>query len=132
MVEFITATIFKYDGKVYSAPKAAVDSYKKRKTLRNLLSRSRLLDDTEASTVLATMGRVLVFDCDGLIVVRTSKKTKDDLKMLEKVHDRVTILFRSKPCNLRVAKDLLNKGLDLQEFPDYFGTLYIHPDFTEL
>lgn len=132
MIELITPTIFKHDNKTYTAPKSAIDNYLKRKTLRNLLSRARLLDDSEASSVIAMYGRVLVFLVDGLPVVKIAPKSKPEVEKLERLHKNVLLIFRSKPLNMRVAKAMIDKDLPLQQYPDYFGTLYIHPQFAEL
>lgn len=127
VVEFMTPNHFKYDGKVYFTKKETLAGYKRRKTLRNLLSRSRLLSDAEASSVPASYGRVIVMLCDGFPYVEVTQNVRDSVTRREATHEKVKIIYRSELTNVRVARELIKKHPP-RDFPELFGIAYITPN----
>lgn len=83
MIDQITANHFVYENKLYYTQAKTLAGFYKRKTIRNLLSRSRLLDDSEASAVKPKLSRVCVMYVDGELLFKET--TKLDAFMKSKI-----------------------------------------------
>lgn len=126
LIERLTANHFKYENKLYFASKKALDSYEKRKTIRNLLSRSRLLDDKEASSVKPSLAVILVLECDKEIKILATPSVANSVTMYSKRYKAVKVLYRTERISKIHAQEFVASNPRIIEVKNNFKIRYSH------
>lgn len=110
MITRITDNHFKYENKVYYTKKETLDGYEKRKTLRNLLSRSRLLDDSEASSVKPKLATIVVMRGNGVMQTAVTEDVKALITRLTPLYKELLVVARTEKVSKVEAQKLLAEG----------------------
>jgi len=131
MIERITANHFKFENKMYYAPISAIDRYEKTQGIRNLMSRARLLDDTEASSVSPSFAYVLVVAYGGDIHARVVTSVDAELRKLKVAYNHAITLFQSKKVYKKAAENLI-KEVPISDIPKHLPHKYLIEDYAEV
>jgi len=131
MIERITANHFLFENKMYFAPVSALDGYEKRKTLRNLLSRSRLLDNSEASSVSPSLAYILIVAYNGDIHAKVVTSVDAEIRKLKVAYNHVITLFQSKKVYKRAA-EILVKEVPISDIPKHVPNKYLIKDYEDV
>ena len=123
MIDQITANHFIYENKLYYTQAKTLAGFYKRKTIRNLLSRSRLLDDSEASAVKPKISRVCVMYVDGELLFKETTKLDDFMKSKVALGHNVHLVVQTKKIGKITAQryvEAANINSILEDLPIHF------------